>query len=85
MFRRLTAVLNWPFEVFEHRRVLTQLAEMDDRGLADIGLSRQDLRDVTALPLGADPSRTLAQRAAEREGLARRARRPPSSMRVAAE
>ena len=84
MFRRLSAVLTWPFRVWEHRRVLAQLGEMDDRSLADIGLTRQDLRDVTALPRGADPTRSLSRRAAEREFLSKRARRSPPS-RVAAE
>lgn len=78
----------WPVRVAEHRRVLGALAELDDRGLADIGLSRQDLRDVTAMPRGVDPTPTLAARAAEREALARRRRRPtppPPAARIAAE
>jgi hypothetical protein len=54
--------------------VLGALCELDDRGLADIGLSRQDLRDVTALPVGADASVVLAERAREREENALRAR-----------
>ena len=93
MLRRLVSLalfpLYWPFEVAEHRRAFRALAEMDDRGLADIGLTRQDLRDVTALPLSADPTQALAARAAEREALARRTRRrvPPSppATRMAAE
>jgi uncharacterized protein YjiS (DUF1127 family) len=85
MLRQLSIVLAWPFQVFEHRRVLAQLGSMDERELADIGLNRQDLRDVTALPLGVDPSRALAQRAAEREFLATRARRPRRPTRMAAE
>jgi len=79
MLRRLANlvvdVLTWPFRVAESRRVLSALGELDDRGLADIGLMRQDLRDVTALPFGADPSLALAERAREREDNARRARR----------
>jgi uncharacterized protein YjiS (DUF1127 family) len=92
MFRRLVSLalfpLIWPFEVAERRRTLAQLTAMDDRSLADIGLTRQDLRDVTAVPLFADPTQTLAARAAEREALARRARRPippPPAARMAAE
>ena len=88
MFRRfLSAALFpivWAIRVGEHRRVLAALAELDDHGLADIGLSRQDLRDVTALPRGADPSLVLAERAAEREFLARRSRACAQS-RMAAE
>ncbi len=81
-------VVLWPVRVAEHRRVLGALAGMDDRGLSDIGLSRQDLRDVTALPRGVDPTSALAARAAEREALARRSRRPippPPAARIAAE
>jgi uncharacterized protein YjiS (DUF1127 family) len=78
MLRRLANlvvdVLIWPLRVAENRRVLGALCELDDRGLADIGLSRQDLRDVTALPVGADASVVLAERAREREESALRAR-----------
>jgi len=78
MLRRLANfvvdILTWPLRVAENRRVLGALCELDDRGLADIGLTRQDLRDVTALPFGADPSLALAERAEEREQHARRAR-----------
>ena len=85
MLRRLSVVLAWPFQVFEHRRVMAQLGQMDERELADIGLTRQDLRDATALPLGADPSHTLAQRAAERERLAKMGREPAPPTRWAAQ
>jgi uncharacterized protein YjiS (DUF1127 family) len=90
MFRRLVSLpfslLLWPVRVIESRRVLATLGEMDDRDLADIGLSRQDLRDATALPLAGDPSPLLAGRAAEREARARLARRRlPPAWRTAAE
>jgi len=89
-FASLTlSLLLWPARIAENRRVLEALGGLDDRGLADIGLSRQDLRDVTALPLGLDPTPMLAERAAEREAQtrrARRARRPESpASRIAAE
>ena len=74
MLRRLVslpvAVLMWPFQVAENRRVLGALGELDDRALADVGLSRQDLRDASALPLSADASQALARRAEERAELA---------------
>ena len=74
-------ILMWPFRVAENRRLLASLATLDDRGLADIGLTRQDLRDATALPLGVDPSATFAERAAERAERAQRVGRwPPSRM-----
>jgi uncharacterized protein YjiS (DUF1127 family) len=88
MLRRLVSipvcVLMWPFQVAENRRVLSQLAALDDRGLADIGLYRQDLRDMTALPRGADASLVLAGRASERAARAERAR-PAPPRRMAAE
>jgi uncharacterized protein YjiS (DUF1127 family) len=59
----LLTVLLWPVRVARHRRVMAALAAIDDRGLADIGITRQDLRDATALPLDADPSLALARRA----------------------
>ncbi len=66
-FSRLAVELAlWPFRVAAHRRDFATLASFDDRALADIGLSRQDLRDATALPLGADPTSLFAERARER-------------------
>ena len=88
MLRRLAVtILTWPLRVAEHRRVMAALGAMDDRGLSDIGLIRQDLRDATALPRGADPSAMLAQRACERETLQRRRRvaERPAPPRMAAE
>jgi len=49
-----------------HRREATRLAALDDRMLADIGLTRSDLRDAYAEPLWHDPTNVLAHRAAER-------------------
>jgi uncharacterized protein YjiS (DUF1127 family) len=86
MLRLLSLIIAWPFQVVESRRALRLLAGMDARDLADIGLTPQDLRDATATPLFADPTLALARRAAEREALARRARRPlPEAPRIAAE
>jgi uncharacterized protein YjiS (DUF1127 family) len=62
----LFSLLTWPLRVAEHRRAMNELGGLDDRELADIGLSRQDLRDATALPLTLDPTEQLAQRARER-------------------
>jgi uncharacterized protein YjiS (DUF1127 family) len=58
--------LAWPLRVVEARRVMGQLGGLNDRELADVGLRRQDLRDATALPLGADPSLLFEARAHER-------------------
>ena len=86
---RLTAALRslalWPLRVAEARATLRQLAALDARALADIGLTPADLNDAAALPLAADPGRFLAarvdgQRAARqaRIGEPRRVRRRPS-------
>jgi uncharacterized protein YjiS (DUF1127 family) len=56
----------WPARVAQARRDLAMLASLDDRGLADIGLGRHDLRDATAVGLGKDPTTLLAARARER-------------------
>ena len=53
------------------RHELEGLVGFDDRMLADIGLTRGDLRDAIAEPLWRDPSAILVTRSRER----RRARR----------
>ena len=52
--------------VIRNRRDATKLVNLDDRMLADIGLTRRDLRDAFAEPLWHDPTDVLAQRHAER-------------------
>ena len=59
--------LLWPARVMEARRTLAQLAGMSDYELRDIGLSRQDLVDLTARPLDEDPTPHLASSRAARE------------------
>jgi len=49
-----------------NRRAATALACLDDRMLADIGLTRSDLRDAYSEPLWHDPTDVLVGRAAER-------------------
>jgi len=48
--------------VIKHRRELAQLADRDDHMLADIGLTRGDLYDVTSKPFWVDPTPTLLER-----------------------
>ena len=55
-----------------NRRYAGQLAGLDDRMLADIGLTRSDLRDAYAEPLWHDPTDVLARRACERRSSRRR-------------
>jgi uncharacterized protein YjiS (DUF1127 family) len=50
----------------KHRRRLPNLSGLDDRMLADIGLTRRDLPDAYSEPLWRDPTMMLACRAAER-------------------
>jgi len=50
----------------KNRHSASMLARLDDRMLADIGLTRSDLRDAYAEPLWEDPTSILARRAAER-------------------
>ena len=65
-------VLLWPARVLEARRTLAQLAGLSEYELRDIGLSRQDLVDLTARPLDEDPT---VHSPSSREARARAARR----------
>lgn len=51
---------------FKHRHDTAMLAGFDDRMLADIGLTRGDLRDAFSQPLWRDPTAVLVSRAGER-------------------
>ncbi|RBP16493.1 uncharacterized protein DUF1127 [Roseiarcus fermentans] len=55
-------VLEWPARVSAARRAMSDLARMSDYELRDIGLTRQDVFDVSALPLDQDPTALLARR-----------------------
>jgi uncharacterized protein YjiS (DUF1127 family) len=57
----------------KNRHSASVLARLDDRMLADIGLTRSDLRDAYAEPLWEDPTSILARRAAERRMSRKRA------------
>ncbi|HXW19823.1 MAG TPA: DUF1127 domain-containing protein [Roseiarcus sp.] len=52
----LARVVLWPMRVVEARRTLTQLASLSEYELRDVGLTRQDLVDLTARPLDQDPT-----------------------------
>lgn len=51
---------------YKNRRDMQALASLDDRMLADIGLTRGDVRDAFAEPVWHDPSRVLVTRSRER-------------------
>ncbi|HZP75341.1 MAG TPA: DUF1127 domain-containing protein [Pseudolabrys sp.] len=51
---------------FRHRRAAASLAGLDERMLADIGLTQSDLRDAVSEPLWRDPTALLRARALER-------------------
>jgi uncharacterized protein YjiS (DUF1127 family) len=65
--KALWRVLTWPARVGAARRTMLQLAGMSEYELRDIGLTRSDINDATALPLDADPSGLLVRRRAWRE------------------
>ena len=50
----------------KNRRDATMLSGLDDRMLADIGLTRGDLRDAYSEPVWSDPTAILVSRAHER-------------------
>lgn len=59
-------ILGWPFRMWEARQNLAQLAGMSEHELRDIGLTRQDLYDVSGYPLDQDPTAILSNRVAAR-------------------
>jgi uncharacterized protein YjiS (DUF1127 family) len=52
--------------LIKNRSDATMLAGLDDRMLADIGLTRGDLRDAYSEPVWSDPTAVLVSRAHER-------------------
>lgn len=54
------------FRLAKNRRDAVALAGFDDRMLADIGLTRGDLRDAYSEPVWRDPTAILVTRAHER-------------------
>jgi len=62
-------VTHWLKQVMRarrHRRTANALAGLDRRMLADIGLTRSDLRDAFSEPFWDDPTALLRERAIER-------------------
>ena len=67
----LWRIVALPARVSAARRTMSELARMSEYELRDIGLTRSDLNDATALPLDADPSGLLVRRRAWRESRGR--------------
>jgi uncharacterized protein YjiS (DUF1127 family) len=51
-------------DAWKRRRQVARLVEFDDHMLADIGLTREDVREALDLPFSHDPGRVLQLRAA---------------------
>ncbi len=68
----LWRILTWPARVSAARRTMSELGRMSDYELRDIGLTRSDINDATALPLSDDPSSLLVRRRSWRERTAGR-------------
>ena len=62
----------------KNRRDAVTLASLDDRMLADIGLTRGDVRDAVSEPVWRDPTAILVSRAQERRVNRRRLSLRPS-------
>ena len=63
---RLPRWLKWFTAFWRHRHDIELLASLDDRMLADIGLTRSDLHEAIAEPRWRDPSALLIDRRRER-------------------
>jgi uncharacterized protein YjiS (DUF1127 family) len=61
------------FHMLKNRRDAALLTSLDDRMLADIGLTRGDVRDAYSEPVWRDPTTILVSRAHERRINRRRA------------
>jgi uncharacterized protein YjiS (DUF1127 family) len=59
-------ILTWPARVSAARRTISELAQMSEYQLRDIGLTRSDVNDTMALALDEDPSGLLEKRRAWR-------------------
>jgi len=65
----LALVTHWVKELLrarKHRRQAKLLAGFDNRMLADIGITRSDVRDAFSEPFWDDPTSLLRERALER-------------------
>jgi uncharacterized protein YjiS (DUF1127 family) len=63
---RVQRWFSWLAAFWRHRRDIELLASLDDRMLADIGLTRSDLHEAIAEPRWRDPTALLIDRRRER-------------------
>lgn len=79
----LALVTHWLKELARrrrHRRDACVLAGLDRRMLADIGITRSDVRDAFSEPFWEDPTALLSERADERRRNRRRAQSYPIAL-----
>jgi uncharacterized protein YjiS (DUF1127 family) len=72
---RTAQILTWPraaWRAWRNRRAAWRLARLDDRLLADIGLTRGDVERALSLPFWEDPTRQLHRISWERRWARRR-------------
>lgn len=72
VLRIALAIVSWPARAWQIRQEYALLAGMSEHELRDIGLSRQDVVDVSGYAVGEDPTLILAKRAEERRRWSRR-------------
>jgi len=53
------------YRSWKNRRQVAELGDFDDHMLADIGLTRNDVREALDLPFSVDPGRELQRRACQ--------------------
>lgn len=70
LLRKVFAPIRW----WNRRRKLVQLRDLDDHVLADIGVTRDDVRYAFNLPLAVDAALELEERALLRSGRAQHPR-----------
>jgi uncharacterized protein YjiS (DUF1127 family) len=62
---RIQGVVLWPLRVVQAQQALNIFAKMSERELQDIGLTVQDVRNSTALPIDEHPTKFFENAAAE--------------------
>lgn len=72
LLARLVVGIAALFRAFEHRREIRRLAELDERMLKDIGLTRSDVIGALGQPLYKDPGTAFIVRSVARRARSRR-------------